>query len=116
VERIYRARRDLMDELMQQHFPPGVNWKRPQGGFSFWVGLPEGASGAELLERSVANGIEFAPGSYFSVGRRDTNMLRLSYSTLTQAQIRQGVKRLGQVMEEMLAGQGSLNRGNVVSI
>jgi len=102
VDRIYRARRELMDELMRQHFPSDVSWKKPNGGFSFWVSLPERLSSSTLLKLAVDNGIEFAPGSYFHVGRRESNNLRLAFSTLTQPQLRQGVKRLGKVIEQAL--------------
>jgi 2-aminoadipate transaminase len=102
VERIYRARRELLDELMRQHFPSEVSWKKPSGGFSFWVSLPERLSATELLKHAVEQGIEFAPGNYFNVGRRESNNLRLAFSTLTQPQLRQGVKRLGQVITSVL--------------
>jgi 2-aminoadipate transaminase len=55
---------------------------------------------------SVEKGLEFAPGNFFYTGRRDSNNLRLSFSTLNQPQIRQGIKRLGAVMEEFLAEKG----------
>jgi 2-aminoadipate transaminase len=103
VERIYRARRELMDELMQQHFPGEVTWKRPQGGFYFWVQLPRGMRSMEILKLAVAEGVEFAPGNYFNVGRTESNCMRLAFSTLTQPQLRTGVKRLGAVLRTALA-------------
>jgi len=102
VERIYRARRELMDELMRQHFPSEITWKRPQGGFSFWIQLPRGINSMDVLKLAVQQGVEFAPGNYFYVGRPESNCLRLAYSTLTQPQLRQGVKRLGAVLREAL--------------
>lgn len=110
VERIYRARRELMDELMRQHFPHDVAWKTPPGGFSFWVSLPEpqrgGLSSNELLKQAIAQGLEFAPGSYFYADRRESPSLRLAFSTLTQPQIRQGVRRLGALMQAALSARG----------
>ena len=103
VERIYRGRRELMDELMRQHFPSEASWKKPGGGFSFWVGLPERMTSRELLKLAIERGVEFAPGNYFFVDGRDTNYLRLAFSTLTQPQIRQGIKRLGAVITETLS-------------
>jgi 2-aminoadipate transaminase len=102
VDRIYRARRELMDELMRQHFRSEISWKKPSGGFSFWVSLPEWLSSTRLLKQAVAQGIEFAPGNYFHVGRRESSNLRLAFSTLTQPQLRQGIRRLGNVMAQAL--------------
>ncbi|MBN2081742.1 PLP-dependent aminotransferase family protein [bacterium] len=103
VDRIYRARRDLMDELMHQHFPSEVNWKKPSGGFSFWLTLPSWLKSMDYLKETVKCGVEFAPGNYFYVGRRDSSNLRLAFSTLTQPQLRLGIKRLGSVLTETLA-------------
>jgi 2-aminoadipate transaminase len=102
VDRIYRARRELMDELMQQQFPSDVSWKRPAGGFTFWVSLPHRMSSLELLQQSIKTGVEFAPGNYFYVDRRDSPSMRLAFSTLTQPQIRLGIRRLGNVIRQAL--------------
>jgi 2-aminoadipate transaminase len=106
VDRIYRARLELTDELMRQHFPAGLSWKRPAGGFTFWVRLPGLMSSEQLLGRAVEAGMDFAPGSYFNVGRRDSQHFRLAFSTLTQPQLRQGLRRLGRVIEEAIAEGG----------
>src|SRR5690606_36155073 len=98
-----RARRELMDELMQQHFPGEVTWKRPQGGFNFWVQLPRGLRSMDVLRLAVAEGVEFAPGNYFNVGRTESSCMRLAFSTLTQPQLRTGIKRLGAVIRSALA-------------
>jgi 2-aminoadipate transaminase len=102
VDRIYRARRELMEELMLQHFPNEVSWKKPAGGLSFWVSLPAKFKSKDLLEQSLREGVEFAPGSFFYVDRRDSSSFRLAFSTLTQPQLRQGIKRLGGVVAKML--------------
>lgn len=102
VERIYRARRELTDELMRLNFPSEVSWKRPQGGFSFWINLPQWMDSGELLKTAVQFGVEFSQGNYFYVGRRNSSNFRLAFSTLTQPQLRQGVKRLGQALQQAL--------------
>ena len=102
VDRIYRGRRDLTAELMQQHFPSEASWKHPAGGFTYWVTLPPRCNSQDLLERALKVGVEFAPGSFFYVDRRDSSSFRLAFSTLTQPQLRQGVKRLGKVIMEMV--------------
>jgi DNA-binding transcriptional MocR family regulator len=102
VERIYRARRELMDDLMRQHFPHDVSWKRPSGGLSFWVSLPAGMSSHAVLEKAVPAGLEFAPSSFFYIDRHDGPQMRLSFSTLTQPQLRQGVRRLGVVIQRAM--------------
>ena len=102
MERIYRGRRELMDELMRTHFPSEVSWKKPTGGFSYWIKLPESLNSRLLLKEALKAGVDFAPGNYFNVSGRDTNTFRLAFSTLTQPQIRQGIKRLGLVIRKAI--------------
>jgi DNA-binding transcriptional MocR family regulator len=111
VERIYKARRELMGELLRTHMPTEASWQQPSGGLTYWVKLPEGLSGEALLAEAVTQGIDFAPGSYFSVGHKDTNHIRLAFSTLTQPQLRQGIRRLG-IAAAKLMNSSSSGRGN----
>src|ERR1700678_1671555 len=37
IRRVYRERRDTMLEALQQHFPPGSCWTRPEGGMFIFV-------------------------------------------------------------------------------
>jgi DNA-binding transcriptional MocR family regulator len=103
VERIYRARRELMDEMMQVHFPSTVSWKKPTGGFCYWVALPTGMSSRRLVRGAAEHGVKYVPSNYFNVGGKDSKYFRLAFSTLTQPQIRQGIKRLGQMLDAALA-------------
>jgi DNA-binding transcriptional MocR family regulator len=38
----YRHQRDLMLASIEEHFPAGVRWTRPDGGLFTWVTFPEG--------------------------------------------------------------------------
>jgi 2-aminoadipate transaminase len=108
LDRIYRARRELMEELMLAHFPSDTSWKKPTGGFSCWINLPPGITGEALLRRTVEHGVDFAPGSFFNVGHRDTSTIRLAFSALTQPQLRQGLRRLGNALHEALSEKGKV--------
>jgi DNA-binding transcriptional MocR family regulator len=47
--------------------------------------------------------VKYVPSNYFNVGGKDSKYFRLAFSTLTQPQIRQGIKRLGQMLDAALA-------------
>ncbi|HEY2592666.1 MAG TPA: PLP-dependent aminotransferase family protein [Chloroflexota bacterium] len=101
----YRVRRDaLLDALHEPDvFPPGVRFDPPDGGFNLWLDLPrEGPSSTELFLEAVRRGVAFVPGPFFfsagSGGPASSAALRglrLSYSALAPAELRQGVERLG---------------------
>ncbi|MGI5967123.1 MAG: PLP-dependent aminotransferase family protein, partial [Anaerotruncus rubiinfantis] len=50
VREIYGARNDLMDRCMKEYFPASVHYQKPQGGFFYWLDLPQkGPTSDELL-------------------------------------------------------------------
>ena len=75
----YRAKRDAMLAALAAHMPKSVRWTKPQGGLFVWATLPEGVSGAELLERAVREvKVAFVPGGAFFHDGSGANTIRLS--------------------------------------
>ncbi|WP_068877430.1 MULTISPECIES: PLP-dependent aminotransferase family protein [unclassified Phenylobacterium] len=104
----YRERASAMQTALARHMPMGVTWSKPQGGMFVWLQLPEGLDGAQLLEAALAEErVAFVPGApFFAVGP-EANTLRLSYSLPSPADIDEGVRRLGRLVEGRLAYAGS---------
>ncbi|OHB30196.1 MAG: GntR family transcriptional regulator [Phenylobacterium sp. RIFCSPHIGHO2_01_FULL_69_31] len=104
----YRERASAMQTALARHMPMGVTWSKPQGGMFVWLQLPEGLDGAQLLEAALAEErVAFVPGApFFAVGA-EPNTLRLSYSLPSPAEIDEGVRRLGRLIEGRLAYAGS---------
>ena len=94
----YRERRDALMTAMAQHFPSGLSWTTPQGGFCSWVALPPNTSVADLYLASVERGVAFAPGDVFFAERPPRPYLRLSFSSLPPDQISDAAQILGQVI------------------
>ncbi len=101
---LYRARRDVMLKTMEEEFPPGVTWNRPEGGMFLWVVLPEGLDAAEVLERSLELGVAFVPGGPFFPNGGNANTMRLNYSAMPEERIEEGIRRLAGVLREMVGG------------
>jgi len=99
IRTAYRQRRDVMLDALSAHMPDGVTWTRPEGGMFIWLTLPAGLNGADLLERSIDSvGVAFVPGSAFFADKSGENTIRLSFSCSDEAQINEGIMRLGQVI------------------
>lgn len=94
----YRERRDALMAALDQHFPSGLRWTTPHGGFCSWVELPLGASTADLYLAAVERGVAFAPGDVFFAGPAPRPYLRLSFSSLTPELIGEATQILGQVI------------------
>lgn len=103
----YRQRRDLMLGLMDELFPPGVTWTRPQGGLFTWVYLPEGMDSAALLEKAVEQKVAFVPGGAFFPRGGGKNTMRLNFSNATPEQIEEGMKRLAAVIKTAMGVAGA---------
>jgi DNA-binding transcriptional MocR family regulator len=94
----YRERRDALLGAMARHFPAGLRWTTPRGGFCSWVALPPGVSTAELYMAAAERGVAFAPGDVFFVGPAPGPVMRLSFSSLTPELIGEAIQILGQVL------------------
>lgn len=99
LRRVYGARRDAMLAALDQHMPQAVHWTRPEGGMFVWVTLPEGTDGADLLARALETvKVAFVPGQAFFPDDTGANTIRLSFSNSDEDTIREGVRRLGEVL------------------
>ncbi|MCW5661307.1 MAG: PLP-dependent aminotransferase family protein [Burkholderiaceae bacterium] len=96
----YRAQRDAMETALQRHMPAGTSWHAPRGGMFFWLRLPEGLDAMQLLESAVAAGVAYVPGAPFYAHAPDARALRLSFVTLSPADIAEGVAALGRVLQQ----------------
>ena len=95
----YKARRDAMLAALEAHMPPGVTWRRPEGGMFVWVTLPEEVDATDLLRLAIADArVAFVPGSGFYPDRSGQNHLRLSFSLNDPARIDEGIRRLGTLL------------------
>jgi 2-aminoadipate transaminase len=99
----YRAQRDAMDAALKRHMPAGTTWRAPQGGMFFWLRLPDGLDAMQLLASAVAAGVAYVPGAPFYAHAPDARALRLSFVTLSPADIAEGVAALGRVFHQALA-------------
>jgi DNA-binding transcriptional MocR family regulator len=91
----YGARRDAMHAALGAHCGGIARWERPLGGYFFWLELAEGVDTAALKPGALAAGTGFQPGPVFSGPGGFRNCLRLSFAYYNEADITEGVARLG---------------------
>lgn len=97
----YRERRDLMLAAIEQHFPTGVTWTRPDGGLFLMVTLPARLDATTVLKDALAEHVAFVPGEEFHLqGGRNT--FRLNFSNARPERIALGIERLGAVLRRAL--------------
>jgi len=99
----YLERRNAMCEAIAEYLPSEVRYTRPEGGLFLWVILPEQIDTVELLKEAVQHKVAFVPGGPFYVDGGGKNTLRLSYATVPPDTIREGIRRLGALIQARLA-------------
>lgn len=103
LREVYRERRDMMLESLDEFFPAQVKWTHPKGGLFLWVTLPEGGDSLKLLEMAVKQNVAFVPGDGFFPNPQDGKRhLRLNFSNASLEMIRQGIYRLSLAVKEQL--------------
>ncbi|MGW1769520.1 aminotransferase-like domain-containing protein [Streptomyces sp. NPDC002073] len=94
IRTAYGARRDALLAGLGDALPAGSRWNRPEGGMFVWARLPEGLDATALLKQAIAHDVAFVPGAPFYTGEPDTRTLRLSFTTHTPEEIKEGLRRL----------------------
>lgn len=95
---MYRERRDAMLESLTEYLPSST-WTVPDGGFYTWVTLPEGLDAHAMLPRAVTHRVAYVSGTAFYADGQGRDHMRLSFCYPTPEDIREGVRRLGTVIE-----------------
>lgn len=103
LREVYRERRDMMLESLDEFFPAQVKWTHPKGGLFLWVTLSEGGDALKLLEMAVKQNVVFVPGDGFFANPQDGKRhLRLNFSNASLEKIREGIYRLSLAVKEQL--------------
>jgi len=95
---LYRDRRDAMLEALAAVMPDGCRWTRPAGGFYVWLQLPPGLNSKAMLPRAISSRVAYVPGTGFYADGSGPGHLRLSYCFPEPGRIREGVRRLAEVV------------------
>jgi 2-aminoadipate transaminase len=82
---------------LERFMPDGAAWTAPHGGFFSWLTLP-GVDTTELAQRAADASVGIVPGPLFFPDGRGGDSVRLSFSLVEEAQIDEGVQRLGSLL------------------
>jgi len=99
---IYRSRRDAMLAALERHFPPQAEWTEPAGGLFVWATLPDYIDTSDLLAKALRENVAFVPGAAAHVDGSGSSSMRLNFSGSDEDEIREGIRRIGDVISEQV--------------
>jgi DNA-binding transcriptional MocR family regulator len=94
---VYRERRDAMLSALAEQLPT-LSWTVPAGGFYVWLRLPEHLDSKAMLPRAVKELVAYTPGTAFYADGGGRDAMRLSFCYPTPEYIREGIRRLANVI------------------
>lgn len=102
--KLYKEKCDCMLNAMAQYFPKGkVEWTEPEGGIFLWCTCPTITDVSEIISGCLEKKVAIVPGSNFAINQNEpSNQFRLNYSSASKSDIIEGIKRIGEVLEELL--------------
>jgi DNA-binding transcriptional MocR family regulator len=107
MHRLFRKRMlTAMDALDTYISSDWADWSQPQGGFLLWLRLKPLSSPPEDWDRFLAShGVQVAHGRRFFHTEPAHTYLRLSISSLDEAEIVEGIRRLSRALHHAHTGK-----------
>ena len=100
IKVLYRHKRDVMIKALEDYFPKGAKWTVPGGGMFLWVTLPKNVYTRLMFKRAVAKKVAYVVGDAFYPDSSNYNSMRLNFSYADDDVMREGIKRLAEVIKE----------------
>ncbi|MBQ8340627.1 MAG: PLP-dependent aminotransferase family protein [Clostridia bacterium] len=103
IRTLYRHKCDLMLSELEKNLPAEITFTRPEGGLFIWCTLPEGADMNAFVKSALQKKVAVVPGTTFNCDTdAPSRSFRLNYSTPSDEQIVEGVRRLGEAAREFI--------------
>ena len=99
---VYKRKHELTVHYCKQYIP----FKRitGDGGLHLFIELEEHIDARKLLEKCYQRGVVFLPGNIFYTDNSGNHTLRLGFSRLTESEIIQGIKIIGDTLKNDYGG------------
>jgi len=102
VQKVYAERARVMMRHLNEALGDALQYTAPQGGMFIWASLT-GSGGssrdaAAFVKRGVEKGVAAVPGAPFFATNVDHSTFRMSYASVPEDKIIEGVKRLAQAL------------------
>ena len=100
IRKIYRHKLDLMCDCINRELGDLVEYRKPDGGLFVWCRLKDSTDCKDFVEKAINASVAVVPGTAFLIDEKEGECpyVRLNFSTPTDNEIVEGVKRLGKML------------------
>jgi 2-aminoadipate transaminase len=109
LQKRYAHKARVMKRAIEKHFPAAVEWWEPEGGMYFWARLPRNVPTgvkSKVFQTALKNDVLYVPGEICYADdparRKPNHEMRISFGNASEADIREGIKRLGTVLRKFI--------------
>ena len=102
IRELYRHRRDVMMQAMEEYFPKEAKFTHPDGGLFTWVELPDYINTRDMALQCLQKKVAYVPGGSFFPNGGQENCFRMNYSCMPDEKIVEGVKAIAEVIRANL--------------
>jgi len=104
ARKLYAEQAQLMAEHLDALRPLGIRYEKPEGGFYFWISLPENVQARKLMLDCRKAGVSFASGDMFLLQEVEQPYIRLCYTHERLDEIKAGMTILSETIRKQLEG------------
>ena len=101
---LYKGKRDLLLNLLEENMPDGVKWTHPEGGLFLFLTMPEGFDAVKFYDTALDAGVAYVAGEFFHPDGSGRNTMRLNFSFMTHERIKEGIKLLATLLKVAITG------------
>ena len=101
IRALYKRKSALMVDALEEQLGGVLEIVRPQGGLFIWGTLPDKYDSAVFAKKAIGNTVAVVEGKTFAPDQSVvSHSFRMNYSTPTDDQIVEGVRRLRKTLEQ----------------
>ncbi len=107
IRAAYGLRCDAMAAGLERELAGRITFSKPEGCMFFWARLNGEVDATRLLPYAIEHEVVYVPGKafYADAAQADLHAMRMSFATMNESQIAQGMQRLSRALDACEANQ-----------
>ncbi len=91
---MYRKKRDIMVNELENEFNDGSVWSKPEGGMFVWLTVAQNVDTKQMIGEAIKNGVAYISGQAFTTKGAQKRSMRLNFTYGDDEQLAEGIRRL----------------------